>query len=57
MGRRGQGDGGKAALGLTWGSEEAIGVPGAAQWLESCALVGSGLSGFSLDLHSSPATH
>lgn len=41
---------GKAALGLTWGSEEAIGFPGAIQWLDSCVLLRSGLSRLSLGL-------
>lgn len=47
---------GKAALGLTWGSEEALGIPGAIQWLDSCAVVASGLSRLSLYLCPSPAT-
>lgn len=44
---------GKAALGLTWGKEEAVGFPGAMQWLDSYAVVGSGLSTLRLDLRSS----
>lgn len=46
----------KAALGLTWGKEEAIGAPGAIRWLDSYAVVGSGLSTLSLVLHPCPAT-
>lgn len=45
---------GKAVLGLTWGSEKAIGISGAIQWLDSCVLVGLGLSRLSLVLCSSP---